>query len=206
MKTDMLYSFDIPNLLTEDELTRLKQYAQNLHEKGLYLQPQDTDLNTLLDEYRGHLLDDTFFKEKYEPHIIASWNRNSNNIAIPPTKYYPQEVSDFIQEISARYGASGAGQGFFAMMRKDQDIVPHVDLDWRKSNIMIPLSDNYAPLQYYDEDMNVLINIDYSDRVILTNTTVMHGVKNIGYERFTFQISFEEDMQTTLKNLQALRS
>lgn len=178
----MLYSFDFPNLFTDDEIDKLSEYARTLYRMGFYKSLVDIDQK---------FVDEVVFHGDYE------WERQGEGLHGTPgtsSGQLPDEIHWFLVDLESRYNTKGS---YFSMVQPNDIVEPHIDRDWRKCNLMVPLTPIHAPIVYYDESGNILETVNY-DRPILSNTTVSHGVVNNGFRRFTYQCNFFEGIETTL--------
>jgi len=178
----MLYSFDFPNLITDDEIDELSGYANYLYKNGHF---------TNLDEIDDKIGSGVFFLDEHQ------WNKQKTNINVSMstiTNQLPDHIHNFLVNLEGRYNSKGS---YFSMVNPHEIVTPHIDDNWRKCNMMIPLTLLHAPIIYYNESGEVEETVHFN-RPILSNTTVSHGVVNNGLRRLTYQISFYNDIETVL--------
>ena len=83
----------------------------------------------------------------------------------------------------------------FLKFPKNKGIDPHIDLNLKRQTCLVwalhPNLDNFAPVTFYDNDLQPF-KVFYRKTPMLLNTQKKHSVENTNFDRYSFQICFNE--------------
>ena len=85
----------------------------------------------------------------------------------------------------------------YVYMPPNYSMVVHKDISYLKCRLGIMLQGS-APILFYDEDHETLINSYDYEKPVLTDVQVPHNVKNNDEYRLTFFINFEQEYDNIL--------
>ncbi len=74
----------------------------------------------------------------------------------------------------------------------------------RETALLIPIytTEKYEPIKFYDDNLNEICSVDYSDKVIVFNAQVYHAVDNKLDNRFSLQFDLTESYKEIFNKYQ----
>lgn len=140
-------------------------------------------------ELCNHYTSNNLWEDIY-PGINLNSKRSSKDFLLTDIKLI---IDSFDPSLNITYKQSQ----LFQMLPNQQGIL-HKDTD-RKCGILFPITpikNNFSPILFYDDNKNMVNEINYGNQAIIINVLKYHNVKKTNHVRINFQIDlnikFEE--------------